>query len=95
MLFFFIICFFAGAKGETRIGMFTTVWVHPSIFVNTSETDEKLQVKQAKAQLHERLSARMSAGPPVDQVIYPSGHDGLLVDVHRTTSGPSDISFWS
>jgi hypothetical protein len=37
----------------------------------------------------------MAAGPPADQVIFPSGHDGPLVDVRRTTSGPSDISFWS
>jgi hypothetical protein len=28
-------------------------------------------------------------------VIFPSGHDGPLVDARRTTSGPSDISFWS
>jgi hypothetical protein len=39
-----------------------------------------------KAQLDWRTSTQMSAGPPEDQVIFPSGHDGLQVDVRWTTN---------
>jgi hypothetical protein len=45
-----------------------------------------------KAYLHWRTSARMSAGPPVDQVIFPSGHYGPQADVRLNTSGPPVIT---
>jgi hypothetical protein len=33
------------------------------------------------------IRADVRQGPPADKVIFPSGHDGPLVEVHRTTSG--------
>jgi hypothetical protein len=34
-----------------------------------------------KTQLHWRTSVQMSAEPPADQVIFPSGLDGPLLEV--------------
>jgi hypothetical protein len=34
----------------------------------------------------------MSAGPLADQVIFPAGRDGPIVDVRRTTSGHPPVT---